>query len=129
MSATGPSSVSCTNLTRAFGALTAVNAVTFEIQRGEVCTLLGPNGAGKSTLIRMLCGLLEPDSGSLSVAGHDPRRHSRQLRRKIGVVPDTLALPPELTMEEHLTMSGPVYGLNLRTTRERSDELLTLLGI
>ncbi len=121
--------ISCTGLTKVFGNLTAVDQVGFEIHRGEVCTLLGPNGAGKSTLIRMLCGLMRPDEGRVSIAGHDPQKRSRDLLRKIGVVPDTLALLSELTIEEHLEMCGPIYGLDRPTTRVRSEQLLGLLGI
>lgn len=119
----------CEGLTKRYGDLTAVDHIGFEVAKGEVCAILGPNGAGKSTLIRMLCGLLTPDDGRAEIAGLDPRRKPLPLRRAIGVVPDPLALMPELTIEEHLTMSGPIYGLDLATTRARSEQLLQLLGI
>ncbi len=119
----------CERLTKRYGALTAVKQVGLEVQRGEICALLGPNGAGKSTLIKMLCGLLTPDEGRARVAGFDPAANTRELRRRIGVVPDTLALFSELTIEEHLAMSGPIYGLDRATTRSRAQQLLRVLGI
>ncbi len=119
----------CRELTKRFGALTAADAVTFEIPRGEVCAVLGPNGAGKSTLIRMLCGLTLPDAGSVSIAGFDPWRQPGPLRRAIGVVPENLALLPELTIEEQLLTAGPIYGLSRLQTRCRTDELLHFFGL
>lgn len=121
--------ISCNSLTKRFGTLTAVNQVSFDVGTGDICAILGPNGAGKSTLMAMLCGLLRPDSGTLRVAGFDPETQNLELRRQIGVVPDRLALLPELTIEEHLAMSGPIYGLDRQTTRSRTDELLDLLGL
>lgn len=122
--------IACHSVTKRFRALTAVDGVTFSVAPGEICTILGPNGAGKSTLIRMLCGLTLPDGGELSVAGHDPRSADRFVfRKRIGVVPENLGLLPELTVEEHLAMSGPIYGLDRRTTRQRAAELLVFLGL
>ncbi len=121
--------IRCTNLTKRFGARAAVDGVTLEVRAGEVCALLGPNGAGKSTLLRMLAGLLDPDGGSASVAGYDCRASSIALRRSIGVVPDNLALLPELTIEEQLMASARVYGLDRRMARERAHDLLELLEL
>ena len=121
--------ISCNSLSKQFGALQAVDQVSFDLEPGAICAILGPNGAGKSTLMAMLCGLLRPDAGTLRVAGFDPVRQGLELRRQIGVVPDRLALLPELTIEEHLHMSGPIYGLDRQTTHSRSDELLELLGL
>jgi ABC-2 type transport system ATP-binding protein len=103
--------------------------LSFDVQPGELCALLGPNGAGKSTLLKVLTGLLAPDEGEAVVAGLPVSGRSREMRRKIGMVPENLALFPELTIEEHLAMSGPIYGLDKRTTEERSGQLLRLLGI
>jgi ABC-2 type transport system ATP-binding protein len=121
--------IRCDNLTKRYGPLTAVDNVSLGISRGEVCAVLGPNGAGKSTLIRMLCGLTVPDGGSVSVAGFDPWRQPQALRRAIGVVPENLALLPELTIEEQLLTSGPVYGLTRAETHHRSAELLHFFGL
>lgn len=121
--------IQCSGLTKRFGGLTAVDAIGFEIASGEICAILGPNGAGKSTLIAMLSGLLEPDSGSRSIAGFDPLTSGIEFRRHIGVVPDNLSLLSELTIEEHLQMSGPIYGLDKSTTQGRSEDLLRVLGL
>ena len=118
--------IQCTGLTKRFGELTAVDSVGFEIAAGESCAILG---AGKSTLIAMLSGLLRPDGGSISVAGLDPASGSAELSRRIGVVPDNLSLLSELTIEEHLEMSGPIYGLDRATTRQRSSDLLQLFSL
>jgi ABC-2 type transport system ATP-binding protein len=116
-------------LTKRFGRRVAVDGAGFELAAGEVCALMGPNGAGKSTLIRLLAGLLHPDAGTANVAGHDPSLSSIAFRKSIGVVPDNLALLPELTLEEQLAASGPIYGLDRRTTRERSRHLLEALQL
>lgn len=121
--------ISCAGLTKRFGRHAAVDGVGFELRAGEVCALLGPNGAGKSTLLRLLAGLLPADGGVASVAGHSPHASSAAFRKAIGVVPDNLALLPELTIEEQLAASGPIYGLDRRTTRERAQELLELLDL
>jgi ABC-2 type transport system ATP-binding protein len=121
--------ISCNQLTKRFGSHTAVDRVSFEVQQGEICVLLGPNGAGKSTLVNMLCGLLAPSDGQASVAGSSITDPSAAFRRRIGVVPETLGLLSELTIEENLTMSGSIYGLDSRTTRHRSEQLLRVLGI
>jgi ABC-2 type transport system ATP-binding protein len=119
----------CEGLTKRFGYLAAVEGVGFAVARGQICALLGPNGAGKSTLVKLLCGLLPADGGSATVAGISTAANSRELLRRIGVVPETLALFSELTIEEHLAMSGPIYGLDHATTRSRSKQLLEVLGI
>ena len=121
--------ISMDGITKSFGELHAVDHVSFEVPRGEVCALLGPNGAGKSTLVRMMCGLLQPDEGRASVAGFDPAARPLGFRRSIGVVLDSLALFSELTIEEHLRMSGPIYDLDAKTTQTRSEQLLRVLGI
>lgn len=121
--------ISCTGLTKRFGKRAAVDGVSFEIGKGEVCALVGPNGAGKSTLLRLLSGLLHADSGAASVAGFDPTTSSAAFRKAIGVMPENLALLPELTIEEQLAASGPVYGLDKATTHQRSQELLEMLDL
>jgi ABC-2 type transport system ATP-binding protein len=123
------SAIHCAALTKRFGSLMAADDIGFDIAPGEICAILGPNGAGKSTLIAMLSGLLKPDAGSIRVAGLNPLTNGSEFRRRIGVVPDNLSLLTELTIEEHLAMSGPIYGLDRSTTRRRSDDLLQLLGL
>jgi ABC-2 type transport system ATP-binding protein len=119
----------CRNLTRRFGDFTAVDDLNFEVTQGAICAFLGPNGAGKSTTVKMLTGLLPPTSGDLEVCGLDVRRQSAELKRRIGVLPEDLGLFDDLTVEEHLSLTGSVYGLDKQTTRERTDQLLRVLSL
>lgn len=126
-----PAPISCRQVTRRFGPLAAVDGVSLHVSSGEVCSILGPNGAGKSTLIRMLCGLATPDDGAITVAGYDPANAGTRIefRKRIGVVPENLALLPELTIEEHLRLTGPIYGLDRATSLRRTEELLQALAL
>jgi ABC-2 type transport system ATP-binding protein len=121
--------ISCHNLTRRFGDFTAVDQVSFEIPSGMICALLGPNGAGKSTLMKMLTGLLDPSSGDASVAGFDVRKEPLAVKRASGILPESLGLFDALTIDEHLLLSGPIYGLSTTETRTRADQLLHVLGL
>ncbi len=112
-----------------FGDFTAVDGVSFEIPAGGVCAMLGANGAGKSTIMKMLTGLLLPTSGEASVGGHDVRTESLIVRNISGILPENLGLFDMLTVQEHLLLSGPIYGLSAAQTRERSDQLLEALGL
>ena len=99
------------DLVRRFGAFTAVDHVSFQVRRGEIFGLLGPNGAGKTTTFRMLCGLLKPSGGSLTVAGTDVRRASAQARQRIGYVAQKFSLYPALSPRENLEFFASAYGL------------------
>src|SRR3989304_5835605 len=96
-------------LTKKFGDLVAVNDVSFEIAEGETFGLLGPNGAGKTTSISMVAGLLEPDGGAVHVNGTPIRTRSTAGRSDIGLVPQELAIYPDLTAEENLRFFGRLY--------------------
>src|ERR1700694_5235174 len=109
--------ISCRDLTRRFGGFTAVDHLTLEVARGSICAFLGPNGAGKSTTVKMLTGLLAPTTGTAQVDGLDVRKNSAELKRRIGVLPEDLGLFDSLTVEEHLWLTGPVYGLSRAETR------------
>src|SRR5256885_4008211 len=98
-------------LTRAFGSLIAVNHVSFRVHYGFIFGLLGPNGAGKSTAIKMLTTLLEPSSGTASVAGFDVVREPARVRRRIGYVPQSLSADGSLTGFENLELSAKLYGI------------------
>ncbi len=119
----------CNQLTRRFGELTAVNSLTFAVERGAVCAFLGPNGAGKSTTVKMLTGLLRPSAGTASVAGLDIVRDANALKKRIGVLPESLGLFDDLTVEEHLRLTGDVYGLPGEETKRRAGNLLSVLGL
>lgn len=121
--------ISCAQLTRRFGQFTAVDGVTFEVRPGGICAFLGPNGAGKSTTVKMLTGLLQPSGGSATVAGIDVAKDPLAVKRVVGVLPENLGLFDSLTVEEHLALSGEVYGVSKRETRERADQLLTVLAL
>jgi ABC-2 type transport system ATP-binding protein len=121
--------ISCQGLTRRFGDFLAVDQVALEVPKGNICALLGPNGAGKSTLMKMLTGLLAPTSGDATVEGFDVRKNPLAIKRVSGILPEHLGLFDELTVEEHLLLSGPIYGLSPHETRDRADQLLHALGL
>jgi ABC-2 type transport system ATP-binding protein len=121
--------ISCRKLTRRFGEFTAVDSLNFEVAAGAICAFLGPNGAGKSTTVKMLTGLLPPSSGEVEVCGLDVRRQAIELKRRIGVLPEDLGLFDDLTVEEHLSLTGSVYGLDKHETRARTNQLLRALSL
>jgi len=121
--------ICCRNLSRRFAATTGVEGLDIALPQGSVCAFLGPNGAGKSTTVKLLTGQLRPDSGEATVAGWDVVRSPQELKRCIGVLPDRLGLFDLLTVEEHLHMAGPIYGLSKIETESRTDELLHVLGL
>ncbi len=106
-----PAAVSTQSITRRFGGLVAVNHLTFSCPPGSIFGLLGPNGAGKSTLIKMLITLLPPSDGTAKVAGFDIVREPREVRRRIGYVPQLLSADGELTGYENLLISAKLYGI------------------
>ena len=114
------------NLTRRFGAFTAVDHVSFEVQAGEVVGYLGPNGSGKTTTIRMLLGLIRPSEGQAQVLGYDIRRDAERLRALCGYMSQKFSLYDELTVLENLTFYAGVYGVN---KRKQIDEVLDLVGL
>src|SRR6201993_4533851 len=118
-------------LTRCFGKLRAVDAINLKVERGTFYGFLGPNGAGKSTTIKMLTGLLAPTSGAMRLLGEDlasPER-AREVKRRVGVVPENLALFENLTAREYLTFIGRMYLLPAATVRERCQELLQMMDL
>jgi len=117
------------DLTKTFGAFTAVDHVDLTVRRGEIYGLLGPNGAGKSTAIRMLCTLLSPTSGFARVDGYDIVRQGSEVRRRIGLVSEKLIMYPRLTALENLMFFGKLYGIERETLRKRSEELLEMVKL
>jgi ABC-2 type transport system ATP-binding protein len=117
-------------LTRTFkGGVEAVRGVDVSVAEGEIFGFLGPNGAGKSTTIRMLCTLLPPTDGSASVAGHDVVDHDDEVRRSIGVALQEIGLDPVQTGRELLELQCGLYGINGSAGRQRTQELLELVGL
>jgi ABC-2 type transport system ATP-binding protein len=112
------------NLTKEYDGLLAVDHVSFEVNRGEVFGFLGPNGAGKTSTIRMLVGLTEPSEGSASVAGYDIRKEIVEVKRRVGVVPETSNLYDELTAGENLLFASQLYNVPRNERPNRIQELL-----
>jgi ABC-2 type transport system ATP-binding protein len=119
----------CRRLTRRFGEFTAVDQIDLEVAAGAICAFLGPNGAGKSTTVKMMTGLLPPTSGEVKVCGIDVAAHPIEIKRQIGVLPEDLGLFDDLTVEEHLLLTGSVYGLEKHEARARTSQLLHALSL
>jgi len=116
------------NLKKYYGATVALDDVSFEVQKGETFGLLGPNGAGKTTTIKLLCGLLRPDAGTVTLDGKtDPGQI--EVRLSLGVVPQSLALYEELSALENLRFFGKIYGLNGQKLKERVRDCLDIAGL
>ena len=111
------------DLTRTFGDFTAVDAISFEVARGEVFGFLGANGAGKTTAMKMLTGLLAPSSGQAHTAGHDVATEPEAVKRRIGYMSQRFALYDDLTVRENIRFYGGVYGLTDREIADRMDAL------
>jgi len=116
-------------LTKRYGALTAVDALTLQVYEGEVLGFLGPNGAGKTTSISMMCGLLQPDAGRVLIHGQPVHTNMAKVRARVGVCPQENILWDKLTGLEQLEFLGSLYGLPPRTARQRGLVLLEALGL
>jgi ABC-2 type transport system ATP-binding protein len=122
--------LSCRNLHKAFGGRHAVDGLSFDVGAGEAYGLLGPNGAGKTTTIRMVCAILEPDRGRVSLGGEPlGPRAGRRVLAQLGYVPQGLALLPSLTVGENLRFWAKVYGLPRRVRPGRVDDALDVVGL
>jgi ABC-2 type transport system ATP-binding protein len=117
------------SLSKSFGAVRAVDSVSFEVQPGEIYGLLGPNGAGKTTSISMISGLLKPDTGEVSVAGASFWSNPQQAKSIMGVVPQELAIYEELSGRENLEFWGRMAGLSSGDAKSRAKELLEALTL
>lgn len=120
--------IECHGLVKRFGDFAAVDRVSLEVRSG-IYALLGPNGAGKSTLLKILTGLMTPDSGTARICGLDVALQPIEVRRIIGVLPEDLGLFDSLTIEEHLLLCGPIYGIAAKETRERAEALMRVLRL
>jgi ABC-2 type transport system ATP-binding protein len=119
----------CRGLVKRFGDRTAVDDVTFSIAAGETFGLLGPNGAGKTTTISMACGLLRPDAGEVQVAGHRMDPQAVEAKAAIGLVPQEIALYPDLSARENLRFFGRLQRLSGVDLTSRVDEVLDVVGL
>jgi len=117
------------SLKKKFGDVTAVDELSLTVDRGELFGLLGPNGAGKTTTINILCGLLEPTSGSVEVGGYDVRKEPSKVKRLIGVSPQETAVYPHLTGKENIELFANLHAMPKDKLKKNVDELLQKLSL
>lgn len=117
------------NLTKTFGDFTAVNAISFEVKKGEIFGFLGANGAGKTTAMKMLIGISNPTSGNAVVAGFDVFSQAEDIKKSIGYMSQKFALYDDLTVKENITFFGGIYGLSRARIKEKAKELIDELGL
>jgi ABC-2 type transport system ATP-binding protein len=129
MSAGRGNLLSITHLQKRFGDRVAVDDVSFEVRAGETLGLLGPNGAGKTTTLSIMSGLARPDKGSVSFQGQAVHQDANHLKRRVGLVPQELALYDELSAWANLELFGGLYGLAGEQLAHRAEEALTLVGL
>ena len=116
-------------LRKRFGAVTAVDGVSFDAHDGAITGLLGPNGAGKTTTLRMLYAVMRPDAGAIVVDGVDAVARPQEAQAQLGVMPDGFGLYPRLTAREHIHYFGELQGITGATLHQRTTELLQLLDM
>ena len=117
------------NLTKIFGDFTAVDAISFEVKKGEIFGFLGANGAGKTTAMKMLIGISNPTSGNATVAGFDVLKHAEDVKKNIGYMSQKFALYDDLTVKENITFFGGIYGLSRKKIEEKRCQLVEELGL
>lgn len=117
------------NLSKRYGNKQVVDGLSFSIRRGEIFGFLGPNGAGKTTTISMLSSLIKPSSGSAAIAGFDVLKEAVEVKKRIGLVPQELALYPTLNALDNLLYFGRIYGLRDKALRRRVDEVLQMVAL
>ena len=117
------------NLTKMFGDFTAVDAISFEVKKGEIFGFLGANGAGKTTAIKMLIGISTPTSGEANVAGFNVNTHPESIKKSIGYMSQKFALYDDLTVKENITFFGGIYGLTRKQIKEKRCQLVEELGL
>ena len=121
--------IQVSHLTKRFASAVAIDDVSFEVQRGEIVGFLGPNGAGKTTTMRILTGYLAATEGKVCIDGLDVFEQSLEVRRRIGYLPETVPLYPELRVDEYLGFRARLKGVARRKLRDRLDEVKTLCGL
>ena len=129
MTASEQPAISANRLVRRFGTFTAVNEVSFRVEKGEIFGFLGPNGSGKTTVIKMLTGLLPLSAGAATVQGIDVRQDPETVRESIGYMSQNFSLYTDLTVTENLTFYGRIYGLPPDRLRQRMDDIIQLNGL
>jgi ABC-2 type transport system ATP-binding protein len=117
------------DLTKRFGAFTAVNNISFHVEKGEIFGFLGANGAGKTTAMRMLCGLSMPTSGEAKVAGCDLYKEAEKIKKSIGYMSQKFSLYEDLTIRENIRFYGGIYGLNNQEIKVKTEQLVRTLKL
>jgi len=120
--------ITATGLTKKFGHFTAVDNISFSVDKGEIFGFLGANGAGKTTAMRMLCGLSIPTAGKGVVAGYDIYRETEKIKRNIGYMSQKFSLYEDLTVKENIRLFAGIYGVKEKEIAPRTDEMLSRLG-
>jgi drug efflux transport system ATP-binding protein len=121
--------ITAKELTKRFGAFTAVNKISFEVDKGEIFGFLGANGAGKTTAMRMLCGLSLPTSGAATVAGFDVFKQNELIKKNIGYMSQRFSLYEDLTIRENIQFYGGIYGLTDERITEKTSQLIKQLHL
>src|ERR1022692_1791720 len=116
-------------LTKRFGSFTAVDKISFDVEKGEIFGFLGANGAGKTTAMRMLCGLSLPTSGSAWVAGFDVYKQNELIKKNIGYMSQKFSLYEDLTVRENIRFYAGIYGLKDERIKEKTGELMKQLHL
>jgi ABC-2 type transport system ATP-binding protein len=129
MNREGNKIIEVSELTKRFGDLTAVNRVSFSVNEGEIFGFLGPNGAGKTTTMRMLTGLLTPDSGDVFIDGIDIKGNPVKAKAKMGVIPEMGNVYVDLTAKQNIILSGRFYGVPRKELDQRADSVLEQFGL
>lgn len=117
------------SLTKRFGDFTAVDQISFDVEKGEIFGFLGANGAGKTTAMRMLCGLSLPTSGKATIAGFDVYRQTEQIKRSIGYMSQKFSLYEDLSVKENIRFYGGIYGMSDKFIKDKTDFLLKQLHL
>ncbi|MFT5383238.1 MAG: ABC-2 type transport system ATP-binding protein [Saprospiraceae bacterium] len=121
--------ITATNLTKRFGKFTAVDAITFEVNKGEIFGFLGANGAGKTTAIKMLIGLSLPTAGEAVIAGFDVYKQREQIKENIGYMSQKFSLYEDLTVRENINFYGGIYGLSRKQIKQKIEEIVERLAL
>src|SRR4051794_38091324 len=121
--------ISTQNLTKRFGDFTAVDAISFDVQKGEIFGFLGANGAGKTTAMRMLCGLSLPTSGKATIAGFDVYKQTEKIKQNIGYMSQKFSLYEDLTIKENIRFYAGIYGKDTEFIKEKTGRLLRQLHL
>lgn len=121
--------VTVKNLKKSYGTKKAVDGINFVVRKGEILGLLGPNGAGKSTIINILATILAPNSGEITILGHDLKKQAKDIKLGIGVVPQDLAIYEAITAEQNVSFFASLYKLKGKQLKDQVKEALELVGL